>query len=208
MLALIFGLAKVDVESIGQGFRARTPVKWIAGYMLFVAVGIGGLWIAQSLSFVFSGKVPQFIVDVAHPTSVVFAVDLSLVVPFLLSLGLGSCRLSATGIALETNRGELYAQIIVRNLGGGVGSVYDPGAKPTPVSVCSPPKKTVDYVHMVCVAIYGFNTLPAMRYMAEDGLFDDSLIGQYLGPVRQEIIPIPGREGSHFVGIRVQLMFE
>ena len=51
LFALIFGLAKVNVKGICQKFRARTPIKWIAGYMLFVAVGIGGLWIAQSLSF-------------------------------------------------------------------------------------------------------------------------------------------------------------
>jgi hypothetical protein len=84
IFALIFGLANVDVQGIRQRFRERTPVRWIAGYMLFVAVGIGGLWIAQSLSFVVSGQVPQFIIDVAHPTSVVFALDLSLVVPFLI----------------------------------------------------------------------------------------------------------------------------
>jgi hypothetical protein len=52
--------------------------------MVFVALGIGGLWVAQSLSFVVTGQVPQFIVDVAHPTSIVFALDLSLVVPFLI----------------------------------------------------------------------------------------------------------------------------
>jgi hypothetical protein len=83
IFALIFALAKVGVQRIRQQFRPRTPVKWIAGYMLFVAVGIGGLWIAQSLSFVVTGQVPEFIIDVAHPTSVVFALDLSLVVPFL-----------------------------------------------------------------------------------------------------------------------------
>jgi hypothetical protein len=83
MLALIFALANVDVKGIGRQFRARTPVRWIAGYMLFVAAGIGGLWIAQSLSFVVSGQVPEFILKVEHPTSVVFALDLSLVVPFL-----------------------------------------------------------------------------------------------------------------------------
>ena len=83
IFALIFGLAKVDVHGIRHRFRAGTLVKWIASYMLFVVVGIGGLWIAQSLSFVVSGQVPQFIIDVAHPTSVVFALDLSLVVPFL-----------------------------------------------------------------------------------------------------------------------------
>jgi hypothetical protein len=83
IFTLIFGLAKVNVKGIRQKFRARTPVKWIGGYMLFVAVGIGGLWIAQSLSFVVTGQVPEFLLEVEHPTSVVFALDLSLVVPFL-----------------------------------------------------------------------------------------------------------------------------
>ena len=32
--------------------------------------------------FVVTGQVPQVIVDVAHPTGVIFALDLSLVVPF------------------------------------------------------------------------------------------------------------------------------
>jgi hypothetical protein len=94
IFALIFSLANVDVKGVRQRFRATTPVKGIAGYMLFVAVGIGGLWIAQSLSFVVSGQVPQFIIDVAHPTSVVFALDLSLVVPFLVlgAIWLWQCR--------------------------------------------------------------------------------------------------------------------
>jgi hypothetical protein len=83
IFALIFGLANADVKSIRQRFRARTPVRGIGGYILFVAVGIGGLWVTQSLSFVVTGQVPQFIIDVAHPTSVVFVLDLSLVVPFL-----------------------------------------------------------------------------------------------------------------------------
>ena len=84
MLALIFALVNIEVQEIRQRFRHRTPVKWIGGYMLFVAAGIGGLWIAQSLSFVATGQVPAFIVQVDHPTSVVFALDLSLVVPFLI----------------------------------------------------------------------------------------------------------------------------
>lgn len=83
ILALIFALANVDVGSIRRHFRDRTPVRGIAAYLLFVAAGIGGLWIAQSLSFVVTGQVPEFITKVAHPTSIVFALDLSLVVPFL-----------------------------------------------------------------------------------------------------------------------------
>jgi hypothetical protein len=83
MFALIFALVNVDVHEIARKYRDKTPAKWISGYMIFVAAGIGGLWIAQSLSFVATGKVPPFIETVDHPTSVVFALDLSLVVPFL-----------------------------------------------------------------------------------------------------------------------------
>jgi hypothetical protein len=84
MLVIIFALVKVDVGSIRGRFGDRTPVRSISGYLLFVAAGIGGLWIAQSLSFVFTEQVADFISKVDHPTSVVFALDLSLVVPFLI----------------------------------------------------------------------------------------------------------------------------
>jgi len=84
ILALIFALVNINISGFSQKFRVRTPVRWISGYMCIWAVALGGLWIGQSLSFVVTGKVPQVIVDVAHPTSVVFALDLSLLVPFLL----------------------------------------------------------------------------------------------------------------------------
>jgi len=82
--ALIFGLSRVDVNGISQNFQARTPVKWISGFMLFFAVFLGGMWIARSISFVATGKVPQDIVDTGHPTGVVYAIDLSLLVPSLI----------------------------------------------------------------------------------------------------------------------------
>jgi hypothetical protein len=100
MLALIFALVNVEVKEIRQRFRDRTPVKWIGGYMLFVAAGIGGLWIAQSLSFVVTGQVPEFINKVAHPTSVVFALDLSLVVPFLILGAIWLCKRQPWGYVL------------------------------------------------------------------------------------------------------------
>lgn len=83
IFALIFGLAKVDVERAGQRFRARTPVRWISGYMLFVAAGLSGVYVAQSVGFIATGQPPEIVVNTGHPTSVVFALDLSLVVPVL-----------------------------------------------------------------------------------------------------------------------------
>jgi hypothetical protein len=82
ILALIFALPNLDVSEIGQRFQAGAPVKWISGYMLLVAVCLGGLWIAMSLGFVFTGQIPQVVLDSGHVTSVVFAVDLTLLAPY------------------------------------------------------------------------------------------------------------------------------
>lgn len=100
MLALIFSLPHLDVIGISQRFQSRTPVKWISGYMMFVAIGLGGLWIAQSLMFVATGQVPQVIIDSAHPTSVIFAIDLSLLVPFFVLGSISLWRRQPWGYAL------------------------------------------------------------------------------------------------------------
>ncbi len=44
--------------------------------------GLSGVEIAQALGSVATGELPPVIVETGHPTSVVFALDLSLVVPF------------------------------------------------------------------------------------------------------------------------------
>ncbi len=79
--ALIFGLANLDVQAIARRFRARTPVKWICGYMIFVAIGLSTVYLIMSLGFIINGQLPQIIEKTGHITSVVFALDLSLVVP-------------------------------------------------------------------------------------------------------------------------------
>ncbi len=80
IFALIFGLVALDVKGISEQFRDSTPVKWISGYMLFVALFLGGFWISISLSYIFTGQIPQMIVAVDHPTNVTAALDLSMVV--------------------------------------------------------------------------------------------------------------------------------
>ena len=56
--ALILALMKIDIKSFKKNISSNIPVRWISSYMLFFAIMIGGLWIAQSLSFVFTSKVP------------------------------------------------------------------------------------------------------------------------------------------------------
>lgn len=85
---LIFALIHTDARKISQSFSTNTPVKWISGFMLFFAVMLGLMWIMLSLSFVITGEVHQSISQTGHTTAVVFAVDLSLLIPSLLLGGI------------------------------------------------------------------------------------------------------------------------
>jgi len=115
IFALIFGLAKLDVNAISQNFRPRTPVKWISGYMLFVAVGLSGVYIVQSLSFITTGQLPPIVTLTGHPTSVVFALDLSLLTPFLALGAIWLCRRRPWGFALAAIllvKGAVYTLVL------------------------------------------------------------------------------------------------
>jgi hypothetical protein len=79
--ALIFSISKINAGEISRKFSTHTPVKFISGFLMFFGVLLGVLWIALSLSFVFTGKVPPQITQTDHPTGVVFASDLSLLIP-------------------------------------------------------------------------------------------------------------------------------
>jgi hypothetical protein len=79
--ALVFALVNIDVVAISQQFQARTPIQWISGYMVLWAVILGGLWISESLNFIFTNQLPGIVVATAHPTNVVAILDLSLMVP-------------------------------------------------------------------------------------------------------------------------------
>lgn len=82
MFALVFALVRLDIPDIGRRFRSTTPVRWIAGYMVFVAIGLTVVYGAESLRFVTTGRVPEIVTNTGHLTNIVFALDLSLVVPW------------------------------------------------------------------------------------------------------------------------------
>jgi hypothetical protein len=129
--ALIISLSNLDVQSISQAFLPRTPVRWIAGYMLVFALLLGSMWIAMSLSFVASGQVPAPITQTGHPTGVVFATDLSLLVPGLLAGGLLLWRRRSWGFVLSAImliKGSTYgpALIVMSVFAASAGSGSDP----------------------------------------------------------------------------------
>ncbi len=83
IFALIFGLVNLDVEEIHRQFSVRTPVKWIGGYFLFVAAGLSLIYVAQSIAYIATGQLPAIVTITEHPTNVVFALDLTLLIPWL-----------------------------------------------------------------------------------------------------------------------------
>jgi hypothetical protein len=83
ILALVFGLAHADVENVSRVSGTATPVKWISGYMLLLAAALSAVYFFQSFPFIVTGRLAAIVVSSGHPTSVVFALDPSLVVPGL-----------------------------------------------------------------------------------------------------------------------------
>jgi hypothetical protein len=63
--------------------RARARV--VAGYMAAVGVMFGAMWVVQAVQFLASGTVPKVIGDSGLHTSIVFALDLTLIVPAMLT---------------------------------------------------------------------------------------------------------------------------
>lgn len=131
LTTLIVSISSLDVQAIGHAFHPRTPVRWISGYMLLFALLLGGMWIAMSLSFVVSGQVPTPITQTGHPTGVVFAADLTLLVPGLLAGGLLLWRRHPWGFVLGAMmliKGSTYgpALLAMSAFAASAGSGSDP----------------------------------------------------------------------------------
>lgn len=77
---LAFGLAALDVRTIGARRDARAPVRGVAVYTLAVAGLLGVFWVVMSGAFLFTGAPPPMVEATDHPTNVTGALDLSLVV--------------------------------------------------------------------------------------------------------------------------------
>jgi len=129
-LAFIFGLVNIDVNQISQRFRSRTPVKWISVYLLLVAIGLSTMYIIQSLNFISTGQLPDIVIKSGHPTSLIYALDLSLLVPIFMIGGIWLWQRKPWGYVLASIsmvKGTTYTLVLtVVSLWGAITSV--PGA--------------------------------------------------------------------------------
>lgn len=79
--------------------------------MIFIGLGLGIVYISQWLGFVMTGKLPDIIIKTAHPTNVVFGLDLSLVVPLFIIGGIWLCQRKPWGFglaAIANVKGAVY----------------------------------------------------------------------------------------------------
>jgi len=115
IFALIFGLTSLDLARMVKAIDSRMPVRWIAGYMLFIATGLSAVYLAQTAGFILTGAVPPIVTQSAHPTSIVFALDLTLLVPFLVLGAFLLLRRKPWGYVLAgatTVKGALYTLVL------------------------------------------------------------------------------------------------
>lgn len=118
ILALIFGLVNLDVNGISQQVRKDAPVKWIGGYFLFVASGLGLVYLIQSIGFIFTDSVPAIVTMSGHPTNVVFALDLTLLIPWLILGAVWLMKRQPWGYVIAgilNVKGPLYTLVLAVN---------------------------------------------------------------------------------------------
>jgi len=82
--ALVFGLLSLDATALYRQVQSDLPVRWISGFMLLVAVALGGFYVALSLQYVATGQVPAMIDAMGLHTNLIAALDLTMVVPVAL----------------------------------------------------------------------------------------------------------------------------
>jgi hypothetical protein len=100
IFALILLIRKLDIKKTAEKFKPGTPVKVIGWYMIIVGILLGVFHTGLSLSYIFNGVIPEIITNVAHPTNVIAALDLSMVVPVALIAGINILKKRPWGYVL------------------------------------------------------------------------------------------------------------
>lgn len=97
MALLVFATPRV-LPLVGPPVRGAA--RAVGGYLVVLGVMFGVLWTTESLRYAATGRLPQVVTDSGLHTSIVFALDLSLIVPWLVIAGVLLWRRTATGLAL------------------------------------------------------------------------------------------------------------
>jgi len=113
--ALVLGVVRSLDGGVGLAMAAR-PAPGIAAFLAALAAGLGTVHVATLLAFVISGEVPAIVRAVGHPTHVIAALDLWLVVAWSGLAAWGIWRRRPLGFVLGaavTIKGVVYMAALV-----------------------------------------------------------------------------------------------
>ena len=115
VVALILALTHTTVSEVAAHFSARTPVRLIGGYLVFVAFGLTSMWLVTWALHVFGGQ-PTPVAPEAF--RLVAALDLAVTVPALAAGGWLLWRQKAWGYVIAVIVGvksSLYLLLLSLN---------------------------------------------------------------------------------------------
>ena len=95
IFALVLAVSSLDVAATAEPLRRPRLARWIGGFLTLVGVGQGALWVIVIVRYAVTGEV---LADIpVRGQHVVFALDLSLLVPALIVAGVLLWRRTAIG---------------------------------------------------------------------------------------------------------------
>jgi hypothetical protein len=107
--ATALAVASLDVGAVAAAFRVGRASRWVGGFLVLVGSILGGLWVFLAIRFAVTG---ELMADIpAGGIHLVFAIDLSLLVPALVVAGVLLWRRTGIGVvfgAVMTVMGGLY----------------------------------------------------------------------------------------------------
>lgn len=113
--ALVFGLSALPVRQLAFSTRRR---GWIVAYLILIAAVLCGVEIPPIIRFLSDGTVPPLVEQTDHPTSVVYALDLTTVVPLSLLAAVWLWRNEKWGYILAVLmlvKGGTYGLVLTAN---------------------------------------------------------------------------------------------
>ena len=94
LYSFIFVLISTDADAVRMRFSAHVPVRWAGGFVMFMALLLGTMWVSRIIGYVLFGNTPK-------PTEyVVFPLDLVIAFPALFWGGLWLWRKQSLGFVV------------------------------------------------------------------------------------------------------------
>jgi hypothetical protein len=84
--ALVLSMMSFDIENIAINFKKQLPVKFLGGFQIFIAFGLGMLWLGRIAPSIFKGEVPYGLDH--YTTLVIQGMDLGFIVPIAFLSGI------------------------------------------------------------------------------------------------------------------------